>query len=218
MIKFKVVMNNLLRPSKFLLLFFILIFNCNNKTDEDLEKTIYYSLFNDIVDLTITDYRILVVPSITDFENKKLLQKRKNEKLDSINEPLKLVLIDSIGVISDLDSFFNKIKCQMSNSDYESIINNEENKNKKDFKISIDSININKSKYELVRHDINKPNFDNSIGSFSLSRVYFNQHKDLGVFSLSIVYGKLNALGVLILIKKENDKWQILKIIENWTS
>lgn len=210
-------MNNILKPSNLLLLF-LMIFSCNEKADDDLEKHIYYSLFNDIVDSTITDFRTLVVPSIIDFENKELLQKRKNEKLDSINEPLKLVLIDSIGIISDLDSFFNKIKSQMPNSDYKSIINNEENKNKKVFEISTDSINIYKSKYELVKYNFNKPNLDNSVGTLRLSRIYFNQDKDLGVFSLSIIYGKLNALGVLIIIRKENDKWQIEKIIEDWIS
>ncbi|MEO8933094.1 MAG: hypothetical protein ABI295_02210 [Xanthomarina sp.] len=212
---------NLLKTRNFLILFFILIFNCQIKTDENLEKTIYYTLFNDMIDSTITDYRSLVVPSMSDFEDlekKELLQKRKEKKRDSINEPLKITLINTIEIIPDVNLFFSQIKKQISSADYESIVNNKENISKKSYEIITKKISIDTSKYDLLNYDLKNPSIDNSVGKYRLSRIFFNQDKNLGVLKLSIVYGKLNAVGVLVIIRKENDKWNIDKIIEDWIS
>ncbi len=55
-------------------------------------------------------------------------------------------------------------------------------------------------------------------GTYYLSRIYFNKEKTIGALSLGLVHGSLNAIGVIVIIKKENNRWIIKKIIEDWIS
>jgi hypothetical protein len=58
-------MTNISRHSILLVLSFLLFFNCSKNQDSRLEQNIYNNLFNELLDVTITDYRALVVPSPT---------------------------------------------------------------------------------------------------------------------------------------------------------
>ena len=50
----------------------------------------------------------------------------------------------------------------------------------------------------------------------TLSKIY--THENIGFFSVSFSRGSLNAYGVNVLIRKNKENWEILKIVDSWES
>jgi len=211
------------------LFLFILFLGCDTEQNIKLEQNIYNNLFEILIDSTITDYRKLTVPSLSDFENAESIEglnKRIEEKKQQQLSSLIIYVKDTLNNIEEIDFVYSKIKNQLSNIDYQSIINNSFNESKEFGTIKIESLIVEASKYEL-KHDSMKLKDEKLLkgleknrisATYHLSRVYFNKEKMLGIFTLSIVHGRLNAIGVIVIVKKENNKWVIKKIIENWVS
>ena len=207
----------------------VLFFGCNIKHDIRLEQNIYNNLFGELIESTITDYRKLIVPSLSDFKDvksidnlNKLIEVNKRKKVS----PLIIYVNDTIEGLTEIDHIYSKIKLQLSNQDYQSIISNSDNQLKESSTIKLQNLIVNTSKYEL-KHDSIKLNDTKSLkntekerisGTYHLSRIHFNEEKTLGFLTLGLVYGRLNAIGVIVIIKKEDNAWVIKKIIEDWVS
>lgn len=220
-------MTNISRLNKFLIMGFILFLNCSKNQESRFEQDIYNAIFNELIESTVQDYRALVVPSPADFENpeaiKKLNERIENKKKEK-RSPLIIRVNDSVKEKEDKKYLFEKIKKLLSLKEYQSLINNPKNKNRESFKINISTLEIDKNKYELIyESSLEKvreilDDKERLSGICYLSRILFNEERTIGVFSLSVVHSGLDGIGVFVLIKKENDKWVIDKIIEDWVS
>jgi hypothetical protein len=201
------------------------ILACNNSNHNE-EYKILSDNFGSLLDSTLIDRRRLVVPSPEDFRDstsQSNLKERVKIKNDIQLSPLTVVLRDSISPISDLDSFYEDIRQFKSN--YKSIIENEFIENEV-YKIDISSFKIDNSKYELISYFefekrkelLDETRKTSDVPIYSLSRIYFNKDQNFGAFKMNIVYGRLDAYGVIVFIKKENNEWVIDQIIEDWVS
>jgi len=220
----KTVINNFNKSNIFILLSFFLVYNCKKNQDYKIEQNIYNNIFNKLLDSTITDYRVLVVPSPSDFKSEDAMNilKEKSKNLKKIKrEPLIIRVRDSVIEVNELKKFYKKIKPFLLLDDYKALINN--NDSKKPYKININKLVIDKDKYELVYESkdnkwLSKLDKERLSGICQVSRIYFNKEQNIGALSLSIVYGKLNAYGVIVIIKNQNNKWIIDKVIKDWNS
>ena len=70
-------MNNISRYKTLLVMGFILFLNCSISQDSRFEQDIFNSIFNELIESTVQDYRALVVPSPSDFENPEAIKKIK---------------------------------------------------------------------------------------------------------------------------------------------
>ena len=202
----------------------ILLISCGKENKE--QSNFFTDNFSSLLDSTVFDRRKLVAPSPEDFKdstNQNNLKERVKIKSNIELSALTIAIIDSIKPISDLDNFFKKIKQFKSNSNYESIFENEVIDDEIS-KIDITKLKVDDSKYKLIYYsdfekrkelsgDIVKS--DNS-PICSLSNIYFNKKQSLGAFRMSVVYSGLDGHGVIVFIKKENGNWVIDKIIEEW--
>ncbi len=213
----------------FFVFFLFLLSGCNPMNDVKFEKNIYENLFGELIDSTMTDYRRFTIPSSSDFERAESIKKLNIQIIDSEKQhvsPLIVYVKDTIDDMIDINHIHNKIKSQLSRQDYESIVSNSVNQTKESYIIKLQSLRINPLDYELRDHSIRLKDKkllkgsekDRISGTYYLSRIHFDEEKTLGFFTLDLVYGKLNAVGAIVIIKKEKDKWVIKKIIENWVS
>lgn len=222
----RAVMNKRKTFSIYMLTFLAIVcLRCKNKSNE--ENRILADNLLALIDSTIVDYRILVVPSPTDFIDSLKIKKLKEtaqKRKDSLR-PLPVIVHDTFYHISEVESFYQKIKANSTLEEYKSIINNQNvNSNNDDCQINLKQFGIQSTKYEILTpnqfqklYSKNKT-FKNGVANYSFSRMYFNESKDLGFFKVDIVYGRLNAYGVIVFIKKEKGVWQVEKIVADWES
>lgn len=202
----------------------MLLMCCGQDSNE--QHNFFSNNLSALLDSTVFDRRRLVLPSPEDFKDstsQNNLKERVKIKSNIELPALTIAIIDSIKPISDLDSFFKKIKQFKSNSNFESTFENEVIDDEI-HKIDITKFKVDDSKYELIYYsDFEKKKglsgniikTDNT-PICTLSKIYFNKEQNLGVFRMSIVYSGLDGYGVIVFIKKENGNWVIDKIIEEW--
>lgn len=203
----------------------IICLGCQNRFS-DKNKILADNIVS-LIDSTIVDYRVLVVPSPTDFNDSlkiKQLKEKAKTTSDSL-KPLTVVVHDSFYNISEIESFYQKIKSNSTVPDYKSIIDNYiENPNKGDEQIKLNEFGIQSSKYEILTtvqyqklYSENEA-YKSGIANYSFSNMYFNEKNNFGVFKVDIVYGRLNAYGVIVFIRKKKGNWQVEKIVADWES
>jgi hypothetical protein len=200
-----------------------LILSCKSNNNETLERVVFSKLFGELVNLTITDYRRLVVPSPNDFEteeNKKTFYERIETKKSKIFDPLVVFIRDTIDEINNEKDLFNKIKPFLEKKDFESILL-ESKKRKGKFHIDYKLFKVDTAKYKLLsfskkREEKYKTRTD--LATYSLSRIYFNKEKTIGIFSLNIVYSGLNGYGFIVIVNKKDSNWHVNELVEHWES
>lgn len=198
-------------------------FNCKSNSTT-LEKNIFHEIFDELVDLTITDYRKLVVPSPDDFENnesKRKLNERAETKRNEVLDPLIVFINDTIKVPNFQKEQLNKIKPHLEEKDFVSILEKiKKNNEKLTFEYKL--FEVDTSKYKLLSFNDKREKeykMRTDLATYSLSRISFNEERTVGVFSISIVYSGLNAYGFIVIIDKtDSNNWKINKLIEDWES
>lgn len=60
--------------------------------------------------------------------------------------------------------------------------------------------------------------YGNSNGIIRFSRIAFNEDKTQAIFEIGHVYGSLGGGGSIIYLKKQNDTWTIIEVIQTWIS
>ncbi|MDP5157106.1 MAG: hypothetical protein NWQ07_00840 [Flaviramulus sp.] len=203
--------------------FIFFVYDCNPNNDDILERHIFSSLFNELVDSTITDYRKLVVPSPEDFKNlegqKKFYELIEMKKTE-VYEPLVVFICDTINQIKGDEHVFNKIKPFLEKNDFESILSEIKNKKGKSYMES-KLFKMDTTKYKLLSFsDKGEEKYKNrnDLATYNLSRIYFNKSKNIGIFSLDIVYSGLNGYGFIVILDKKDNIWTVGKLVEYWES
>ena len=202
---------------------------CFSKHDIKLEQSIYNNIFDELIDSTIIDYRKISAPSPSDFESIRRMENLNKRIVDNKQKQVSTLFIyvnDTIKKITEVNRIHKKIKTQLSNQDYQAVTNNSLNQTKESSTIKLQNLIVNTSKYELKHYSIKIEDKkllkgsekDRISGTYHLSRIHFNKEKTLGFLTLGVVHGRLNAVGVIVIIKKEGEKWRIKKIIEDWNS
>lgn len=217
-------LNTIATCSFYLILLLSIFFGCSKtKEIEPFDSKIINSIIFDVIDKTIDDFRIKILPSPKDFLTKadrdSLYRERDSlQKLEIL--PLKVVVEDTVSYFEVTDVILNKLNLNDSNKNFNFL---KKTKKSKKQKIDIDYENFNKlnSKYKIISFE----DFDEKkaviykneprviIGKYAFSKVILNKNKDFGVLVVRLSYNSKFGSSYILQVKKINKIWIIEKII-----
>ena len=217
-------LNTIATCSFYLILLLSIFFGCSKtKEIEPFDSKIINSIIFDVIDKTIDDFRIKILPSPKDFLTKadsdSLYRERDSlQKLEIL--PLKVVVEDTVSYFEVTDVILNKLNLNDSNKNFNFL---KKTKKSKKQKIDIDYENFNKlnSKYKIISFE----DFDEKkaviykneprviVGKYAFSKVILNKNKDFGVLVVRLSYNSKFGSSYILQVKKINKIWIIEKII-----
>lgn len=195
-----------------IIIFSITILSCKKKQTQ----IIYNDIFNNLIENAMVDYRNLEIPSPNDTSNKKALDSlisltlKKNNLYHS--EQLILAVKDSLFSITDINKTLRSFKdININPSIYKDF------KSERIEKIKVEVLPIDSKRFIVISHTDQTEFVQNELLiNVTLSKIY--THENIGFFSVSFSRGSLNAYGVNVLIRKNKENWEILKIVDSWES
>ncbi len=215
---------NITVTNNFYFILFFIGFGCSkSKPIKSLDSMIINSIVFEVIDKTIDDFRIKILPSPKDFYTKSNRDSlyRERDSLQKLNIlPLKVVVEDTIFDFEVTEVILNKLHLNDSNDDFNFLKKN--NKSPKQ-KVDIDYENFNKlnSKYKIIsvedfdeiKLEIYEKEPKVIVGKYAFSKVVLNKNKNLGVLIVKLSYNpKLGSSYILKVIKK-NQTWVVDKVI-----
>lgn len=168
---------------------------------------------------------------IIEYDSTLYLQRIEKYQIDTANfriedRSILLAVSDSMFQIKDEDI---PLKNQLPFKDYNSIFKNNKFKIKPTRKTPIDS--LKRTGHFYLKYSSQFKTADNNLdryywniidnggfGAISISRIYFNKKKTLGIFLCGYYSSGLDALGGPVFIRKVNNKWIIEVYKMSWIS
>ncbi len=183
------------------LLLLVFFFLCQ-KQNENIEKKVLNDIFLDTVDSTLIDRRIYLG---FDYSKKQIdsIKKDPSKRIIAISENLTRIYGDDLKEIPQN----YKIKCDST------------------WKIQPEKFNST----TYIFKKINELPFDNSFenwnnkyktfsGVLSFSQIYFDDNLQNGIFAVTYSCSVRCAVGYLVYITKDYNKWKIKEVRKTWIS